>query len=148
MRATSFGRTEVLILRAFDLEETNANLRMMQWEPGSVLQLVNRYVVVIKPLQPMINWVKTTCDFLYYNSESAQQDCTTILVPEIEDPSELQDFLRMLKPMLFERELAAWYKDPSAWPQHRTTEMFDEWFALELHSMVWDSAWDEPIVHE
>ncbi len=35
-------------------------------------------------------------------------------------------------------------RDPSAWPQDRSTAVFDQWFAPEVHSMVLDLV-EEPI---
>ena len=132
----------------FDLAETNTNLRLLLEEPTDLMRLVNRYCAVIKPRQPMVDWIKVTTDLPNYTLEKAQQECTTVLLPEIEEPSALHDLLRALKPVLFDRELAAWYREPSVWPQQRSAELFDEWFHLELHSMVWDLAWDEPLLHE
>lgn len=133
---------------AFDLEEINANLRVLLEEEGDLMRLVNRYLVVIKPMQPMIDWIRVTTDLPNYTMDKAQRECTSILIPEIEDPEMLQDLLRALKPSLFDRELAAWYLDPSTWPPNRSSELFDEWFTLEFHSMVWDLMWDMPITYE
>jgi tetratricopeptide (TPR) repeat protein len=41
-------------------------------------------------------------------------------------------------------ELEAWNLDPATWPEKRTNKVFDAWFELEVHSMVWDSV-DAPI---
>ena len=41
---------------------------------------------------------------------------------------------------LFESDLAAWYRDPSLWPEDRTWEMFCDWFEVEWHSMIFDTA--------
>ena len=132
---------------AFDLEEVNANLRALLRESDDLMRLVNRYVVVVKPRQPMIDWIKVTTDLPNYTLDKAQQECTSILTPEIENPAALRELLRALKPILFEGELELWYRDRSAWPQPRTPELFDEWFDLEFHSMVWDLAWNEPLVY-
>jgi hypothetical protein len=39
---------------------------------------------------------------------------------------------------VFEHELFGWHTDESAWPQNRTLALFQEWFDIELHSMVDD----------
>jgi hypothetical protein len=48
------------------------------------------------------------------------------------------DYLDPAKPLLFEMELKDWNRDPSGWPEERTAEMFDDWFDIKVHSMLWD----------
>ena len=39
---------------------------------------------------------------------------------------------------IFERELDGWHTDPSAWPQKRDFKTFQEWFSIDLHSVIED----------
>jgi Calcium binding len=55
--------------------------------------------------------------------------------------------LRPLKPDLFAVQLDDWLRDPSLWPQDRNTAVFNQWFALEVHSMVLDLV-EDPIMRE
>jgi hypothetical protein len=48
------------------------------------------------------------------------------------------EYLEPIKLLLFEVELEDWHRDPLDWPQERTAEIFDDWFDIEVHSMVWD----------
>jgi hypothetical protein len=50
------------------------------------------------------------------------------------------EHLQPLKPLLFEMELEDWSRNPSDWPEERTGEVFDVWFDIEVHSMVWNLA--------
>ncbi len=115
------------------------------------MQLINRNVVVIKPKQPFLDWVNHHPGLPGLTPpiswEEAQQDCTVLLVPELDGPDESQDYLATLKLQLLEMELESWHRDPTAWPSNRTPAMFDEWFGLEIHSMVWDLL-DEAIAKE
>jgi hypothetical protein len=45
-----------------------------------------------------------------------------------------------LKPDLFEQELSNYAEDARDWPDDVTARTFDEWFDLEVHSMVYDAA--------
>ncbi len=38
----------------------------------------------------------------------------------------------------FEALLAAWLTDPAGWPRERTFEMFQEWFEIQMTSVVED----------
>jgi hypothetical protein len=112
------------------------------------MEQINRGVVIIYPKQPMLDWVNRTVDTSSpVTMEQLRGDSTAILVPDLDSLEEMADYLDPLKPMLFEMELEAWYCDPTTWPQKRTAELFDIWFELEVHSMVWDAV-GAPIVRE
>ena len=36
-----------------------------------------------------------------------------------------------------------WERDRSAWPKETSGKMFDAWFAIEIHPMVWDFVVEE-----
>jgi hypothetical protein len=109
------------------------------------MELINRGVVVIKPKPPFQEWVNSDPTLSSpISMENLQQDCTAILVPDFFGPQDVLDYLEPLKPALFEMELEGWNLDPVTWPSERTNEVFDAWFELEVHSMVWDSV-DAPI---
>ena len=43
----------------------------------------------------------------------------------------------------FEAMLAAWLTDPAGWPREWTFEMFQEWFEIQMASVVEDLYIDE-----
>lgn len=105
------------------------------------MRLINRGVVIIKARQPFVDWVNsTTPDEPPVTLAEVNQECTAILVPDLDNEIETNDYLESLKPALFERELAGWYTDEQTWPAERSASLFDAWFELEIHSMVWDTA--------
>ena len=142
---------------AFDLEEANQalaalapGLRRPQGRTGSLLELkasmelIDQGVAVIKPKQPMVDWVKGAVPLdRPLSLEEQQQDCTAILVPDLGSHKAVLDYLEPFKSALFEMELEQWERDHSAWPEDTTAEMFDAWFAVEVHSMVWDLVVEE-----
>lgn len=112
------------------------------------MNLINRDVVIIKPKEPFLEWINRSVDLSrpIYMKE-LEQDCTAILVPDLYSMEDALDYLEPLKPALFEMELEGWHRDPATWPQDRTPKLFDVWFDLEVHSMVWDAVAD-PVLKE
>jgi hypothetical protein len=113
------------------------------------MKLINRGVVVIKPRQPFVDWLnQVEEDFTPPTLEKLRgEECTSILVPALYGIQDVLEFLEPLKPTLFELELAGWFTDPKLWPAERTSDVFDAWFDLEVHSMVWDAG-NAPIMAE
>jgi hypothetical protein len=136
---------------AFDLEEVNQALSAYrrgftprQAAPGSgfvpewTLSLTDRSVAIIKPRQPLVDWVNRIVPLSTPLSlELVQQDCTAIVVPDLGDLEATLEYLEPVKPLLLEMELEGWDRDPSDWPEELTAELFDAWFDLEVHSFAW-----------
>jgi len=137
---------------ACDLEEVNQALAALrqgltrqqdgtgpEFEEQGGLALINRGVAIIKPKQPLVDWVKRTVPLLTpLSPEELENDCTAILVPDLGSREAVLDYLEPVKSWLFEMELEDWSRNPSDWPEERTGELFDAWFDVEVHSMVWD----------
>jgi hypothetical protein len=134
---------------AFDLDQANARLRVRMAELDGLFRMINRTVVVIKPKQPMLDWINQNDEGgMVLTLEDIQRDSTALLTPDMGSDEEVHAYLHDLKPLLFEKELMGWYLHQEGWPEPRTAELFDEWFDLEIHSMVWDTARDIPVEHE
>jgi len=67
------------------------------------------------------------------------------LLPEYEDPASQQEVLEEFWPALFEAMLEGWVRDEAFWPKDRTPGMFQEWFEIQMCSIVQDLGWDEPL---
>jgi len=112
------------------------------------MEVINRGVVIIKPKEPFLEWINRDSTLSSpVSMEDLQEDRTALLVPELFSLQDMLDYLESVKPLLFEIELEGWYTDPDMWPTERTAEVFDAWFDLEPHSMVWDVV-DAPIEKE
>ena len=48
-------------------------------------------------------------------------------------------------PVLFEAMLEGWVTDEACWPENRTSEMFWEWFEVQMISLVQDLHLDETL---
>ncbi len=108
------------------------------------MEYVNRSLAVIKPRQPFFDWLKDTPDWdLDLTLETLRLDCTSLLIPEFDEPEDAISYIDDMFEQIFEMELASWYEDQQLWPQKRTLKMFWEWFEIELHSMVIDTTEEE-----
>ena len=81
------------------------------------MELLNRSVVIAKPLRPYLEWAK-------------------------EDDAE---GLEQSWPNLFDAMLEGWVTDEAFWPKDRTLRMFREWFEIQMSSVVQDLDRDTPL---
>ena len=110
------------------------------------MDVINRAVAIIKPRQPYLDWAKrlpgppddVTLDEMH-------TDCTAILIPDFDDPTEAEAFIATIAADLFDMELDAWHRDPKTWPEDRGYETFREWFDVEIHTIVLDASGDDII---
>lgn len=105
------------------------------------MKLVNRSVVIIKPKQPLVDWVNRTPEVRLPKRLSLadmRNYRTVLMVPLGANVVEALAYVDPIKPYLFEMQLNLWYKDPRVWPRERSNAAFDEWFELEIHSLVVD----------
>ena len=110
--------------------------------------LTNRAIIVIRPKQPFLDWLLATPDPPNTDLDELRSDETSIyLVPDAEDPSDVEAFLHGAYEEIFEVELSGWYDDPDYWPTDITFSDFKEWFDWEVHTMVFDLS-DEEIERE
>lgn len=107
------------------------------------MRQVNRAIAVVRPRQPFIDWVNSLNnpeDTL--TLEQAQQGCKALLIPEPERRQGNRRFIELNYAFIFEDELTVWSRDKNVWPRKRTLALFDEWFEVETHNMVFDMGED------
>jgi hypothetical protein len=108
--------------------------------------MLNRAVLIVRPKQPYIDWAAGLDDSgLVPDAEDEQ---TVYLIPSYEDDDEAWEIVEEVYETVFENELYDWHTDESAWPQDRDFAMFQEWFDIELHSVVEDLCDDELLEDE
>ena len=108
-------------------------------EVSSAMKDVNRGVLIIKPKQPFVDWANSLDD----DEPRAvignlRKDCTAYLIPDLMNEDEVLADLELNFELLFEHELEGWCIDQTTWPADRSFEMFQEWFDVEWHSVVFD----------
>ncbi len=114
--------------------------------------MINRAALIIKFKEPAVKWINEADpnkDDPGLTIEIVNTDSSIYLISEelADDPTDVKEWIKQNYKNLFELELYGWYTDPSLWPENRTFELFNEWFDVELHSMLIDTV-DGPIVDE
>jgi len=103
---------------------------------------MDRIVAVIKPTEELLEWINSLP--LEKNNEpkisleAIQADCTALLIPPFDTPEEADDFIESIHEGIFENELMGWYIDENYWPANRDINLFNQYFTVEFHSMVFD----------
>ena len=98
--------------------------------------MLNRAVMIVRPKQPYIDWAAGLDDSGLVPDPEDEQ--TVYLIPSYQDEDEAWEIIEDLYEAVFESELYGWHTDESAWPQDRDFDLFQEWFEIELHSVVED----------
>ena len=112
-----------------------------------IAELLNRSAVIVKPLQPYLDWCKTDDEEGLAESvfKSLRNEPHVFLIPEYDDSSSRQAVLKRSWPFLFEAMLEGWVTDEEYWPESRTLDMFLEWFEIQMVAAVQDLASDTPV---
>lgn len=98
---------------------------------------LNRAALVIKPKKPFYDWLayhdhEFTPEYMVGNDK-------VILIPDFEEESECQKWLKKNHDILFIEFLSGWYTHESYWPADRSLKVFKDWFEYSFHLMVFDS---------
>jgi hypothetical protein len=118
------------------------------------LPAVNRAALIVRMRKPFVDWLMAASEAsdaaqerLKPGSVSADGDDSknVYLIPEFEDMSEYEKFLRENFRVIFENELFDWYADPEMWPGEMTWELFTAWFECEVDTMVYDMFSEEKL---
>lgn len=97
---------------------------------------LNRAAIVVRHKEPFIDWLTSIDQENEYIE--MEQDLNCYLVPDFDELDELQDFLKGQFDNIFRNELNDWYTDQELWPENRSFEVFQEWFAFNVHATVFD----------
>src|SRR5579864_2009093 len=105
------------------------------------MQELNRIISIIKPTTKMLEWLNQQpgqTEILTLND--IHSDCTAILIPPFDNPEDAHQYIDDMSSEIFENELTSWGVNEKDWPKSRTIEMFEAWFDVEFHSMVFDAS--------
>ncbi len=101
------------------------------------MEMVNSWILFIKPKMPMLNWLKSIPghdpDLTLSEIRKAP---STILIPEFDDDEELDEFVKQKSKTFFESELLNTGKNKTYWPDNISFKLFTEWFEVETSSIV------------
>ena len=109
---------------------------------------VNRSVFIVVPREPFWQWLSNLphSDLGDLTLAELQQDANSYLVPACQNIDEVWDEIEAHNETIFAAELADWCDDESYWPD-LTAELFNEWFNVQISSIVTDLA-EEPVERE
>ncbi len=96
---------------------------------------INRNAIVVKAKQPLYDWINALCpEIPIFEKEEG----TVYLIREKDDNEAIERWIKRNFERIFVSELNGWYTDEAGWPQKRTYKVFQEWFEVEIHSLILD----------
>ena len=110
------------------------------------MRLLNRTAITITGAQPYIDWTRHTdadANKGMLTVARAKPYGSAFLLPEFELEEDLLEWVEENAGWIFEFQLSAWTEDEAAWPATRDVKTFREWFRVDIHSIVVDSAEDD-----
>jgi len=107
-------------------------------------KLLNRSALILRYKEPAVRWINEADpnpDGPEITLEDVNKERTVYLIDEevADTPEQLRKWIKANVRPLFESELGGWYVDPDLWPQKLTLKLFDEWFTVECHTMIFDT---------
>lgn len=103
------------------------------------MYFVDRTAVVLKPTDAFLAWLKSVDeDMPELTLAQLRSNCTTLLVPEFDEPEAVIAYLGERYRSIFEAELAGWEIETDLWPQDMSLAGFWAFFEVEVHDMVLD----------
>ncbi|MBI3554807.1 MAG: hypothetical protein HY074_00925 [Deltaproteobacteria bacterium] len=119
----------------------------------STLPSVNRSLIIIRAREPMVKWLHGLPDRSETEKrspitlEELNTDNAAYLTPEFESDEELAEYLDAAWKPLFEEILEGWSTHEPWWPKGRSRKMFDAWFEVTMHSVVYDTNFNDELEH-
>lgn len=106
--------------------------------------MINRAALLVRLKQPFVDWVNEIAPEgmdVKLTLEEANEDRTIYLIDE-DEAEELDQWLELNFRQVMECEFEDWTTDPETWPKEMTRELFDEWCAVECHTVIVDTVGD------
>lgn len=110
--------------------------------------MVNRGAMLLRYKAPAVQWINEA-DPVEGNRdvtlELVNEERTVYLISDRagDDSASFHRWLRRNYLHFFELELEGWYVDETLWPADRSFKRFEEWFDVEVHTVVVDTAGGE-----
>ena len=103
--------------------------------------MLNRAAVILKYREPFVRWINEADPYVDdpgITMENANEDRNVYLISD-EDGENSEKWISLNYKILFQNELEGWYTDESIWPKKRNRKTFNEWFAVECHTVIIDT---------
>ena len=143
MRVSRWDPLEFELLNEVSPEvATHKKVKQVRWDS------VNRNLAILKLKEPFHSWLKAIQhpdgDL---TAESLNQCCTALLIPDFALDEDSRAYIYSHYQAIFENELQSWSQDETLFPKQRDLKMFEEWFAIEIYTIVLDTV-DGELVKE
>ncbi|MEQ5800797.1 hypothetical protein [Halomonas sp. H10-9-1] len=102
------------------------------------MKLLNRSALSLRPTQHFVDWInglEPTMDGDDLTLADVERESTVYLIPEMDTPEALQEFVRERYLEILETELRAWEEDERQWPETLDWPLFQRFLQLE-HSYL------------
>jgi hypothetical protein len=115
--------------------------------------VINRAALLLRYKKPALLWINESDpypDGRELTLDEVNEDRTIYLISSDEAESSIgaEKWVKANFRELFEDELNAWYTDSGLWPSQRTYQLFQQWFDVEVHSMIVDTVGGEIVDDE
>lgn len=110
--------------------------------------MINRAAILLRYKEPAVKWINDADPMDRVPGvtlEDTNRERTVYLVSDSVGDSDdtVERWIKENYKALFEAELEGWYTEPSLWPKKLTRKLFDEWFVVECHTVLFDTAGGE-----
>lgn len=110
-----------------------------------IFPVISRRLIVVKPKQPLVDWINKLDPAHPITLEEAQYDSSAYLLPTFDEilypERTVESYLISNYQGIFLQELSDWHLDLKAYPE-MTYPHFLEWFEISTHSMIYDMVSD------
>lgn len=104
--------------------------------------LVYRCAIVVKPLQPFLDWLLKIESGSSQTLTELQQNNNIYLLPDFEQAANIEKavekYIKANYAGIFAHELSEWYLDPALYPKISYPTFLD-WFEIATHTMIYDT---------
>ena len=112
--------------------------------------MINRAALILRCKDPFVRWVNEADP--YYDDpgitiERVNRERIVYLI-DSDAAENVDEWISKNFTLLFETELDAWYADEALWPKNRNKKLFDKWFDVECHSIIFDTLGGEIVDDE
>lgn len=97
---------------------------------------INRNAIIVKPKKPFFEWLNEV--FKDEARVTSMEENNIYLVREMASNEDVEKWVSKNFESIFANELNDWCADEDEWPDQRTYKLFQEWFSIEIHSMILD----------
>jgi hypothetical protein len=99
--------------------------------------MINRAAIVVRAKEPTVAWINSVDPVFNITLEEVNVEATVFLISP-EDADEFDYWLEKEYLQIFKMELSGWYQNEDVWPEDLSFELFNDWFSVELHTVIED----------